>query len=318
MRKDVINMDYEKLNKIIDDCINKDGYKEFFEVLYNIVLPICKSFIKENNYQPVTSNNYSIDYNLNDKLKLISKFLKEIDLGLHHQFETIISSLDENKNPLVSFTYSEKKQNSHVKSIDGKTYITFNNNLNDIFVIIHEIIHCMNNYSIKIVNGEKTTTCLSYFKTLFNESAPIIAEKLFGQWLVKNNYITQNDLNLRINKIINITKDYTKCVIMESIYIKLKQDKINISEATLRQYKGLLDKNSIECRVVEEELKNKLSIKSILSYDKLKFPSFQKYIFAVDMLKNFNLDEKGIKNFLKIHNLLGDINTKDKDMHFNF
>ena len=260
MRKDVINMDYEKLNKIIDDCINKDGYKEFFEVLYNIVLPICKSFIKENNYQPVTSNNYSIDYNLNDKLKLISKFLKEIDLGLHHQFETIISSLDENNKPLVNFKYSTKEQSSYVNALDGKIYINLYNNLNDIFIIIHEIIHCMNNYTIKIVNNEKTTICNSYFKFIFNESAPIIAEKLFGQWLVKNNYITQNDLNLRINKIINITKDYTKCVIMESIYIKLKQDKINISEATLKQYKDLLDKNSIEYRVVEEELKNKLSI----------------------------------------------------------
>ena len=175
MRKAATNMDYEKFNKIIDDFIKNDEYKKIFGDLYTILFPICKSVIKENNYQSVTSNKFSIDYNLNDKLKLISKFLKEIDLGLYNQFETIISSLDENNKPLVNFKYSTKEQSSYVDVLDGKIYINLYNNLNDIFIIIHEIIHCMNNYTIKIfVNNYLFFSC-SILNIYFFRSYLVIA-----------------------------------------------------------------------------------------------------------------------------------------------
>lgn len=302
-------MDYKKIDEIVEECLENDIYTEVIDEFFTDVIPLCKKIITEEKII-ISNQDFSTDYSLNDKLKLISNFFKVIDINLYNQFETIISSVDENGNSLVNFVYDDDIGRSKINYKTGKVYINLANNLQDIFVIIHEIIHYMNHYIIEIEKDNIIDFDISHFKYLYEESASIIAEKLFGHWLIQKGYITENDFKIVENRRINSTINISWFLMIESEYIKLKQKGIEITKEALEKHKKELVDDPIRQIILAKELEDNKIGKAIIKSNMLKFPKMQKYILAYDMQKNFNLDKKGIEDFLLLNKDLGDPNKK--------
>lgn len=302
-------MDYKKIDEIVKECLEYDIYTDVVDEFFNDVVPLCKKIISEEKII-ILSQDFSTDYSLNDKLKLISNFFKVIDTDLYNQFETIISSVDENGKPLINFVYNDDIGSSKNDYKTSKVYINLANNLQDLFVIIHEIIHYMNHYIIEIEEDNKIDFDISHFKYLYEESAPIIAEKLFGHWLIKEGYITENDFKKVESRRINSTINIAWFLVIESEYARLKQKGIEITKESLEKRMKELGDDPITQMILSKEIKDGRIGKSIIESKMLKFPKMQKYILAYEKQKKYKLDKNSIEEFLELNKDLSNPNIK--------
>ena len=192
---------------------------------------------------------------------------------------------------------------------EGKVYIILNNTLDDIFSIIHEIVHYMNLYKLgEIQNGIVKNIGENYTRFYLSETVSIIAEKLLGEFLVQNNYITLNDLNLRLNKRIKTSREDAKAIIVEKALLDIKNQGLDINMNNIKQYLGNT-KNQIIYQVLLEEFKICKFTSEIINNDSLSFSKMQRYVIGTCLSKNYSYNPSDISKFINLNYEVGNIDA---------
>lgn len=297
-------MDYKKLDTILNNFISDKNNTIYLDYI-NQIIPLCEKIINQSEISLI-NNNYSTNYDLNESINMIINFLDNFDETIKEQFEFLVTHVDESGKPILQFNAGKGN-----KVEDGKIYVDLENNLNDIFNIIHESFHYMNYYQIKGVNdnGEEFNLGENYVRDFYGEAVSITAEKLFGNYLVQNNFISENDYNIRMNERLKSTKKDAQAIILESEYIKMKQTGLEINDQNLQNVELKFKNDQIRSNIISEEYNDGKYTFDILNKNNLQFPRRQRYVIAQILSETFNYNQEDIKRFLDLHNKVGNINS---------
>lgn len=173
------------LDQIVTKFVKDESNKEYIEFLEQKIIPICEKILSKQP-QKLEKRNWSRKVDINESIENVYQFLKqEINPYFANQFMNIIRQERYGNIKVNILPRSEyKDKNYYFNEVDkkGKVHIYFNETPYDMFSIIHEMIHKMNE-TYEIIDNEKYKTELAQY---FAESPSMMAEKLLGKWLVKN------------------------------------------------------------------------------------------------------------------------------------
>lgn len=313
------------LNQIINDFLN-DKSNQYFINNLKYVIPYCEQLL-QTPLNTTTQDNYSKTFNINESIQIIIEFLNSVDNNLSQQFQNIITMKDDSNNPILNFvngdsTYYEKYPDELTDDVkkqinlgsrveEDKIYIILNNTLDDIFIIIHEIFHYMNLYKLaEIQNGNIIDIGEKYTRFYLSDTVSIIVEKLLGEYLVKKNYITLNDLNLRLNKRIKTSREDAKAIIVEKALIDIKKQGLIINLTNINQYLKNV-KNQTIYQVLLEEFKTHKFTSEIVNIGHLNFKIRQRYVIGTCISNNYSYKTEDIQRFIKLNYEVG---NKDADI----
>ena len=210
------------LDQIVTEFVEEKEVQPFIEFLENKIIPLCEKIASQNS-QRVEKHEWSRKVPINESIENVYQFLKqEINPYFANQFMNIIRQEKYGNVKVKILPRSEyKDKNYYFNEVDekGKVYIFFNETPSDMFSIIHEMIHKMNE-TYEIIDNEKYQTKLAQY---FAESPSMMAEKLLGKWLVKNKKITHNDLKMVENERLKDSKFCVNEILIEYELIKMKQ-----------------------------------------------------------------------------------------------
>lgn len=278
-----MNIDFNKLDKIVEKCVKDKRYSVYINNL-NQVIPLCEEIINKKELLPVETKEYSTNYDLNKKIELVSSFFGTLDTNLKNQFDNLVKSVDEDRTPTIRF---DSKDMNYAE--EGKAFIKVNDDLYDMFMILHESLHVMNYYNVVDENnnyiGENNT------RKYYGEAVSISAEKLFGDYLVKNGYITKNDYNILMNNRLISSKCDAKAIIIESVLIDMKQAGIEINYDNIKNYVNGLELSKAKQEAVSEEFQHGRDIWNILDFNEMQFPVRQRYVIAQTLMGKLSTEE---------------------------
>ena len=178
-------MDYNALDKIVSDYIKNNSF--YVQSIPEIEKMASEILAKET--PNISETRWSKKIKLNDSINIVYDFLTKINHDLALEFYNIMHSVDSNNNPIVTFIPREElktKKNSgeistndsHVNIIDGKVYIAYDESPNDLFEILHEMMHKMNDQAT-IKSGKHFQT---YARDYFSETVSFTSEMLLGDY----------------------------------------------------------------------------------------------------------------------------------------
>lgn len=278
-----MNIDFGKLDKIVEEFVNNKHNSVYINNL-NQVIPLCEEIINKKDLLPVETKEYSTNYDLNKKIELVSSFLGTLNINLKDQFDNLVKMVDEDGTPAIRFDSNDRNY-----AREGKAFIKINDDLYDMFMILHESLHVMNYYNVVDENnnymGENNT------RKYYGEAVSISAEKLFGNYLVKNNYITKNDYNILMNNRLISSKCDAKAVIIESILVDMKQAGIEINYDNIKNYVEGLELSEAKKEAVSEEFQHGRDIWNILDFNEMQFPIRQRYVIAQALIGKLSTEE---------------------------
>lgn len=286
-------MDFKKLDDIVENFVRTEKNQTDIENLPKII-PLCEEIISNKDFFPVETEQFSTNYNLNKKIQLISEFLGTIDISLKNQFNELIRMLEKDGTPTIRF---DSKRNYSSK---GRSFVHIENNLYDMFIIIHETFHVINYHELADEDGNYLGE--NYMRHYYGEAISILAEKLFGEYLVNNGYITENDYNIIMNKRLDTSKDDAKAVIIEGILIDMKKSEIELNYDNIKKYVDGLELSPAKKEAVTEEFKFGRKLWNIIDYKEMQFPVRQRYVIAQSLLDKLN-----IKDFARLNYVAGSI-----------
>ena len=299
-------MDINKLDEIVEKFMNDS--KLYVETL-PIVVEFSKNILKQQ-IPTVNKEQYSKYIELNDSIKIIYSFLSEIDSNMAEQFMNILKSTDENNKPYVNFYNKNDNPNGYDEVRDGRVFIYLENSSNDLFVILHEMLHKMNECAIINENDQIMS---SFNRDYFSELVSITGEMMLGNYLVKNNIIIENDLNIRKRARLQGTKENARDIIIENELIKLKQQNKKINVENLYSVLNQYDKETIEYMVLNDERNDLNRIRRILNNNKLSLIRSQRYVIAVELCNELLSRNTLVEDFIKLHYALGNPNSDIMD-----
>lgn len=258
------------LDQIVTKFVKDESNQEYIKFLEQKIMPICEKILSK---QPkeLEKREWSRKVDINESIENIYQFLKqEIDPYFANQFINIIRQ-ERYGNVKVEILPKSEYKDYIINEIDkkGRVHILFNETPYDMFVIIHEMIHKMNRVDTIIDNKRYQTKIAEYFK----ESPSVMAEKLLGQWLVKNKKISHNDLKMVENDRLKDSKNCVREVLIQAELIRMKElGKELTSENVLQMLteKANSSSNPI-AEVFKQETEEPLVISFILSKQEMTF-----------------------------------------------
>lgn len=291
-------MDYNRLNSIVEDFINNN---KFFVDTLSIVDNYCRSVMEDNVF--VSSYDFSRSFDINDSIKIVYSFLESIDSSLANRFMNVLNSKDENGKLLVNILPKSQHPNESSQVRNGVVYIYYDNSPRDCFVILHEMLHKMNECRIIDQDNQETET---FTRQYFGELVSIIGEALLGNYMVDNGLITENDFNIRKMERLDGTKENVRDVVVESELIKMKLDDKRISFDNLKQLFDDYDKSSYKYGILMDEWNDKRRTNCILSHDSMNLSISQRYVIALALSYELLKRESAIKDFINLNKAVSD------------
>lgn len=232
-------IDYKKIEDIIKRfyVLNNERYYDSVELLKYI-----STFFSDSKYcynSTVFINNH-ID--INESIKIVCDFLKEIDINLYYNFidlmyfcpNNMIFYNKQSKNELLEFKHNNnlisetsyefyKEKYNHLSNVNynGIMTINYENNINDVFTIVHELVH-------KIYLENKNLSLYNDYDYLFFECPAMIIEFMLYDYLIKNN-IYIKEANEYIHNRISSIRNYANNILFRLMLIEIikKYDMIN-------------------------------------------------------------------------------------------
>ena len=286
------------LDQIVTEFVEEKEVQPFIEFLENKIIPLCEKIASQNS-QRVEKHEWSRKVPINESIENVYQFLKqEINPYFANQFMNIIRQERYGNVKVKILPRSEyKDKNYYFNEVDekGKVHIYFNETPYDMFSIIHEMIHKMNE-TYEIIDNEKYQTELAQY---FAESPSMMAEKLLGKWLVKNKKITHNDLKMVENERLKDSKFCVNEILIEYELIKMKQAGEELTPENV--LKRLTDRanNSPEAiaKIFKQEIKEPTIINGILINQTMGFIEGQQYIMGQRLSDNLKNRENPNLNF---------------------
>ena len=271
------------LDQIVTEFVEEKEIKTFIEFLEKKIVPLCGKI--------------------------------EINPYFANQFMNIIRQERYGNIKVNILPRSEyKDKNCYFNEVDekGNVYIFFNETPYDMFLIIHEMIHKMNDV-YEIIDNEKYQT---EFAQCFAESPSIMAEKLLGKWLVKNKKISHNDLRMVENDRLKDSKFCVREILIEYELIKMKQSGEELTPENVLKRLTERANNSIEpiAKIFKQEIKEPIIINGILRNQTMGFIEGQQYIMAQHLSDNLKNRESPNLDFQWFHNINGDIDAEVEEV----
>ena len=303
------------LDQIVTEFVEEKEVQPFIEFLENKIIPLCEKIASQNS-QRVEKHEWSRKVPINESIENVYQFLKqEINPYFANQFMNIIRQERYGNVKVKILPRSEyKDKNYYFNEVDekGKVHIYFNETPYDMFSIIHEMIHKMNE-TYEIIDNEKYKTELAQY---FAESPSMMAEKLLGKWLVKNKKITHNDLKIVENERLKDSKFFVKEILIEYELIKMKQAGEELTPENI--LKRLTDRanHSPEtiAKIFKHEIKEPTIINGILLNQTMGFIASQQYIMGQHLSDNLKNRENPNFEFIYLHYKNGNKNSKVEDV----
>lgn len=303
------------LDQIVTEFVKDESNQEYIEFLEQKIMPICEKILSKQP-QKLEKRNWSRKVDINESIENVYQFLKqEINPYFANQFMNIIRQERYGNIKVNILPRSEyKDKNYYFNEVDkkGKVHIYFNETPYDMFSIIHEMIHKMNE-TYEIIDNEKYKTELAQY---FAESPSMMAEKLLGKWLVKNKKITHNDLKIVENERLKDSKFFVKEILIEYELIKMKQAGEELTPENI--LKRLTDRanHSPEtiAKIFKHEIKEPTIINGILLNQTMGFIASQQYIMGQHLSDNLKNRENPNFEFIYLHYKNGNKNSKVEDV----
>lgn len=301
------------LDQIVTKFVKDESNKEYIEFLEQKIMPICEKILSKQP-QELEKREWSRKVDINESIENVYQFLKqEIGSNYANQFINIIRQ-ERYGNVKVEILPKSEYKDDVFNEVDekGRVHIFFNETPYDMFAIIHEMIHKMNRVDTIIDNKRYQTKIAEYF----SESPSVMAEKLLGQWLVKNKKISNNDLRMVENGRLEDSKISVREVLIQAELIKMKQAG---KELTLENVLQMLTEkaNNISnpiAEVFKQETEDPLVINFLLSEQEMTFFEGQQYIMAQHLADNLKNRENPEGEFRLLHEANADKDTEIEDI----
>lgn len=300
-------LDLKRLDKIIESFI--ETHKFDVDMLPTIV--DCSKQIYTEELSNNVDNKWSRKININESINIVYNFLKTIDLNMANQFYNILSSKDDNNRPYVNILSRTDYPNENNEVRDGKVYIYYGNTPNDIFVILHEMLHKMNECNIL---NEKDENIETFTREYYGETVSILGELILGKYMVEKGLITENDFDIRKNNRLNGSKENARGIIIENELIKLKLNGKEINYGNLITLLSCFDNDSIEYKILLDEKNDLRRINSILKNDSLSIDLTKRYVIAQVLSNRIVNRDSYIDDFVKLFYAVGDNNSNINDV----
>lgn len=298
-------MDYDKLNKILNyETRNKRVLEELL-----ISSSLSKIIFESSNLLKEDILLCDNSVSLNKSLDVAIIFFKSINLKYSNQVQNIIKNERTNNKPSVLFSKkhfvgSNPIDFSGVDS-DGVVYIDYENTINDIYSIVHEMTH-------KLSSQYDTN---SKIKNILGEVSSITMELLLEDYLKKEKFDSNEEIEKKnINRLITTYKD-AGCILFEKDLVDLYLKYGFINENILLNELNNINKSSNKYDFYSEEGYNNL--KEIIENGNLSFGKRQRYVIGLlfglyifDQIKN-DYDNISILDILI--DVLGKINLSIDD-----
>ena len=300
-------MNFDKLDIIVTNFVNK---KKFHVSTLPNVVDMSKKVLEEE--FPIVHNNYSRQIDINESIKIVYNFLMQLDVDMANQFMNIINAKDENSIPYVNILPKGQHPNGNDEVKDGRVYIYYENTPNDPFIILHEMLHKMNECNMINENNESFET---FTRDFFGEAVSITGELMLGYYMIQNGLITENDFNIRKIKRLNGSKENARDVIIEKELIDLKLEGKNIDFVNLINTLKKYNHNSIEYKILSDEKNDLRRISSILKNDELSLTKSQRYVIAQYISEELIRRTTVEADFIKLHYAVGDADSNVLDIY---
>ena len=301
------------LDQIVTKFVKDESNKEYIEFLEQKIIPICEKILSKQP-QKLEKRNWSRKVDINESIENVYQFLKqEINPYFANQFMNIIRQ-ERYGNVKVEILPKSEYKDDVFNEVDekGRVHIFFNETPYDMFAIIHEMIHKMNRVDT-IINNERYQTKIAEY---FSESPSVMAEKLLGQWLVKNKKISNNDLRMVENDRLEDSKISVREVLIQAELRKMKQAG---KELTLENVLQMLTEKANNtsnpiAEVFRQETEEPLVINFLLSEQEMTFFDGQQYIMAQHLADNLKNRENPEGEFRLLHEANADKDAEIEDI----
>lgn len=301
------------LDQIVTKFVKDESNQEYIEFLEQKIMPIFEKILSKQP-QKLEKRNWSRKVNINESIENVYQFLKqEICSNYANQFINIIRQ-ERYGNVKVEILPKSEYKDDVLNGVDekGRVHIFFNETPYDMFAIIHEMIHKMNRVDTIIDNKRYQTKIAEYF----SESPSVMAEKLLGQWLVKNKKISNNDLRMVENGRLEDSKISVREVLIQAELIKMKQAG---KELTLENVLQMLTEKANNtsnpiAEVFRQETEEPLVINFLLSEQEMTFFDGQQYIMAQHLADNLKNRENPEGEFRLLHEANADKDAEVEDI----
>ena len=292
-------MDFKMLDKIVTNYAN-DNENNFAIKNSSEVMPMCEKVINEP-FVPVIEDKWSRTFNLNESINYIYNFLKSIDEELTVRFMNIIRTVDENNQPYVNFIPRQDNLTSDSRLENGKVYIYYDNSPKDMLLILHEVLHKLNECP---VIDEENNSYTSFTREYLGETVSITGEMFLSNYLYEQGIITGNDLTILKNWRLNADKEHARNVIVDNELLRLKLSGEAITKENIYKLINSYDKGSPYYPILLDELHDLRRTTSILKNGELNLRKSQKYVIGQVLAENLS-QQNNITDFIELHNEVG-------------
>ena len=293
----------DEKTRIIDKVVS-EYIKDLSKIIYRSNLEQIKEMCEEVLRQPypkIETEEWSREIDINESIEYNYKFLKTISSMLAEQFMNLLNQYDENGKAVSILPFSDEYKCIQYTN-EGKVFVYYKNTPEDIFTLLHEMIHAMN-YSSK-------TTGRTDGQSYISEVPTHIIENLLGKWLVKNKLITQNDYNKYKKWRLEHSKKVSCGVLIEKELIDMKLKKgLYITRPRVI---GAIER---KCHIKDPKIFSEeeseycyTELDGILNNKELKFEVHQRYIIGQYIADKVDKEKNPEKSFLRFHDLAGNVN----------
>lgn len=288
-----LDSEEREMNKLIDEYIHHPDCKSYIENLKTIK-PICEEVLKQK-HPEIKETKWSKNISINDAIEYAYQFLTTVDSTLADQFMNLVYQNNNNQktlNILPNYIkpYCEK----------GKAYIEYHNNIKDMIILLHEMVHAM---------GYSDTIHTNSGHRYLSESPTLIIENLFSKWLVKNKVITQNDYNLLKEWRLRDSQDVASKTLMEISLIEMRKKGQYITKK--RVLEMIDEKQHINNFTKREECIQYLM--KVLNKRVLYFKESERYIIGQYISDKVDKSRNPEREFLEIYNLTSNPNITPEE-----
>lgn len=259
------------VNKVVRDYIANPNVG--FTILnLDQIKEMCEEVLRQP-YPKIETEEWSRKIDINESIEYNYKFLKTISPMLAEQFLNILNQNDENNKRVSILPFSNEYKCKQYTN-EGKVFVYYKNTPEDIFTLLHEMIHAMN-YSSK-------TTGRTYGQLYISEVPTHIIENLLGKWLLRNNVITQNDYNKYKKWRLEYSKEVSCKLLIEKELVDMKLKKgLYITKARVNEIiKHKCHINNPKDFGREELEQCCDGLNSILRSGNLRFIDYQRYVIG--------------------------------------
>lgn len=300
-------MNLNELDRIVEDFIKTHK----FDVDMLPMIVDCSKQVYMEELPNNVDNKWSRTIDINESINIVYNFLKTIERNMANQFYNILSSKDDNNSPYVNILPKKDYPNGHAEVRNGKVYIFFDNTPNDVFIILHEMLHKMNECNIL---NEKDENIDTITRDYYGETVSILGELMLGRYMVEKGLITENDFDIRKTNRLNGSKENSRDVIIENELINLKLKGKEINYENLITLLSCFDNGSMEYKILLDEKNDLRRINSILKNGSLSIDVTKRYVIAQVLSNRILNRDSYIDDFVKLFYAVGDANSNIDDV----